>query len=153
MIFNKNKRCNLEFSRIWYHTVYKLRSNSVIIFSKRQKHCSKELNCVTVQNRRARYLHFEKNHYFLSGGQWHSESWGQRRFYLEVESGQARISCITDRCSQRYALVNLWLQLYLARTPLCLPCWTIFLFSCYYSYPPELEHQIHADTKEHLVPK
>ena len=36
-------------------------------------------------------------------------------------SGQARISCITDRCSRRYALVNLWLQLYLARTPLCLP--------------------------------
>ena len=63
----------------------------------------------------------------------HSESWGQRRWYLEVgsgRSGQARISCITDRCSQRYALVNLWLQLYLARTPLCLP-WTIFLFRCY----------------------
>ena len=33
-------------------------------------------------------------------------------------SGQARISCITDRCSQRYALVNLWLQLYLARPSL-----------------------------------
>ena len=34
-------------------------------------------------------------------------------------SGQARISCITDRCSQRYALVNLGLQLYLA--------WSLFV--------------------------
>ena len=75
---------------------------------------------------------FSKKQNFLSWGR-HSESWGQRRWYLEVgsgRSGQARISCITDRCSQRYALVNLWLQLYLARTPLCLP-WTIFLFRCY----------------------
>ena len=47
-------------------------------------------------------------------------------------SGQARISCITDRCSQRYALVNLGLQLYLAWSLFVCPPPPIFLLACCY---------------------
>ena len=98
------------------------------IFSKPQrKHCAIDAICDHYQKPKTKTSSLSKkntphNVFSLEGGTVRAGGRGDGILRWDLpRSGQARISCITDRCSRRYALVNLWLQLYLARTPLCLP--------------------------------